>query len=125
MITGGLETVIGMTTDPVFGPLIMFGLGGVYVEVMKDVTFKIHPLTDEWAREMVHSLKSYPLLDGFRGAPPVDKEVLEETLLKVSQLLSDFDCFSEIDINPFIVSANRKDCAAVDARFLLRKTDAG
>lgn len=120
MIAGGIETVMGMTVDPSFGPLIMFGLGGIYVEVMKDVAFRIAPLTDQNAREMIHSLRSFPLLDGFRGARPVDQATLEETLLRLSQLVQDFDCFSEIDINPFIVSPEKERCAAVDARFIIK-----
>jgi acetyltransferase len=122
MISGGVETVMGMTTDPSFGPLIMFGLGGIYVEVMKDVAFRINPLTDEGAKEMIRSLRSYPLLTGFRGAPPVDLEVVEETLLRLSQLVKDFDCFSEIDINPFIASPEKSKCKAVDARFIIRRS---
>ena len=121
MISGSVETVIGMTDDPSFGPLLMFGLGGIYVEVMKDVAFRIYPLTPQKARRMIRSLKSFPLLTGFRGAPPVDLEIIEDTLLRVSQLVRDFDVLSEIDINPFIVSAERKKCVAVDARFIIRK----
>jgi hypothetical protein len=121
MISGGIETVMGMTTDPQFGPLIMFGLGGIYVEVMKDVTFRILPLADEGARGMVRSLRSFPLLNGFRGAPPVDQEIIAETLQRLSQLVKDFDCFSEIDINPFIASPDGKLSAAVDARFIIKK----
>ncbi|MCK4607397.1 MAG: acetate--CoA ligase family protein [candidate division Zixibacteria bacterium] len=122
LISGGIETVMGMTTDPSFGPLIMFGLGGVYVEVMKDVAFRINPLTDRGAREIVRSLRSYPLLNGFRGAPPVNQDVLEETLLRLSQLVEEFSCFYEIDINPFIASPDEKLCAAVDARFIIRSS---
>lgn len=121
MIIGGVETVIGMTIDPSFGPLIMFGLGGIYVEIMKDVSFKIHPITDVQAKNMIRSLKSYPLLTGFRGAESVDLETLEETLLRVSQLVKDFADFSEIDINPFIISPAKDNCKAVDARFILKK----
>ena len=121
MVSGSIETVIGMTIDPQFGPLIMFGLGGIYVEIMKDVSFRINPLTDTEAKEMIRSIKSYPLLTGFRGAPSVDIKTLEETLLKVSQLVRDFDCFTEIDINPFIASPNKAMCKAVDARFILKK----
>jgi len=120
MISGGIETVVGMTTDPQFGPLLMFGLGGIYVEVMKDVAFRIHPLTDVGARSMIESLRSFPLLNGFRGAPPVDQEVIVETLLRLSQLVKDFHCFSEIDINPFIASPEKDHSAAVDARFIVR-----
>lgn len=119
MVTGGIETVMGMTIDPSFGPLIMFGLGGIYVEVMKDVSFRINPLTDFGAGEMIKSLRSYPLLTGFRGAQPVNLEIVEETLLRLSQLIRDFDCFSEIDINPFIASADMDNCKAVDARFIV------
>ncbi|HOP08029.1 MAG TPA: acetate--CoA ligase family protein [candidate division Zixibacteria bacterium] len=121
LITGGVETVMGMTIDPSFGPLIMFGLGGIYVEIMKDVSFRINPLTDVGADAMIHSLKSFPLLNGFRGAPPVNQKVLKETLLRLSQLVKDITCFAEIDINPFIVSPDKKRCAAVDARFILTK----
>lgn len=122
MITGGVETVIGMTTDPQFGPLLMFGLGGIYVEIMKDVSFRIHPLTNQGAKEMIKSIKSYPLLTGFRGAPPVDLAIIEETLLRLAQLVKDFDNFLEIDINPFIASPERDRCKAVDARFIVRGT---
>jgi acetyltransferase len=119
MITGGIETVIGMTTDPSFGPLIMFGLGGIYVEVMKDVAFRIAPLTDIDAREMIQSLKGYTLLTGFRGSKPVNIASVEDSILKLSQLVLDFPDFAEIDINPFIVSADRNATRAVDARFVL------
>ena len=124
MITGAVETVIGMTTDPSFGPLIMFGLGGIYVEIMKDVSFRINPLTNQGAKEMIRSLRSYPLLTGFRGTPPVHLETIEETLLRLSQLIKDFDCFTEIDINPFIVSPDKTYCKAVDARFIVNKNKA-
>jgi acetyltransferase len=121
MIVGGIETVMGMIIDPSFGPLIMFGLGGIYVEVMKDVSFRINPLTDAGASEMIKSMKSFPLLTGFRGAPSVDLKTLEETLLRLSQLVRDFDNFAEIDINPFIVSPEKEKCKAVDARFILKR----
>ncbi|NOY89441.1 MAG: acetate--CoA ligase family protein [FCB group bacterium] len=121
MISGGIETVMGMIIDPSFGPLIMFGLGGIYVEVMKDVSFRVNPLTDEGAKDIIRSIRSYPLLTGFRGALPVDLSILEETLLRLSQLVKDFDCFSSIDINPFIASPDREKCKAVDARFLLKE----
>ncbi len=120
MIKGGIETVIGMTIDSSFGPLVMFGLGGIYVEIMKDVSFKIHPLTDVQAKDMIQSLKSYPLLTGFRGSEAVDLKTLQETILRVSQLVKDFEEFIEIDINPFIVSPKKDNCKAVDARFILK-----
>ena len=124
MVTGSMETVIGMTYDPSFGPLIMFGLGGIYVEVMKDVSFRMNPITDMEAREMIRSIKSYPVLSGFRGSKPVNEKILQDTLLKLSQLVRDFDCFSEIDINPFIASADaaRVSGAAPPARLAARPT---
>ena len=122
LVSGGIETVMGMVVDPSFGPLIMFGLGGIYVEIMKDVSFRINPLSNSHAREMVQSLKSYPLLKGYRGALSVDIAIVEETLLRLSQLVKDFDCFEEIDINPFIASPRKSSCMAVDARFLIKKS---
>jgi len=120
MIKGGVETIIGLNYDPSFGPLMMFGLGGIYVEIMKDVAFKIHPLTDFDAKEMIQSIKGYPLLTGFRGAAAVDIKVLEETLLRISQLISDFPVFESFDINPFIVTTKGEKSRAVDARFILK-----
>ncbi|SYZ73317.1 Acetyl-CoA synthetase (ADP forming), alpha and beta subunit fusion [Candidatus Zixiibacteriota bacterium] len=122
MVTGGVETVIGMTTDPSFGPLIMFGLGGIYVEILKDVAFRINPLNDIEVGEMISGLKSYPLLTGYRGSEPIDMTVLKESLLRLSQLVSDFDQFSEIDINPFIACHTKGKSKAVDARFIIRQT---
>lgn len=122
MISGGVETVIGMTTDPSFGPLIMFGLGGIFVEVMKDVAFRNAPLTDVDAREMIQSLKSYKLLTGFRGSKPVNIASVEDSILKLSQLVLDFPEFTEIDINPFIVSADKDATRAVDARFVMAQS---
>jgi acetyl coenzyme A synthetase (ADP forming)-like protein len=121
MISGGVETVVGMVTDPSFGPLIMFGLGGIYVEIMKDVAFQVTPLTDAAAKGMVKSLRSYRILSGYRGAPPVDQEIIVETLMRLSQLVRDFDVFAEVDINPFLVTSERERCRAVDARFICRR----
>jgi acetyl coenzyme A synthetase (ADP forming)-like protein len=120
MVKGGVETIMGMHDDPSFGPLIMFGLGGVYVEVMRDVAFRINPITDYDAEEMIKSVKGYPMLTGFRGSPAVDIKILENTLLRLSQLVSDFPIFESFDVNPFIVTDKAKDSKAVDARFILR-----
>ncbi len=120
MIRGGVETVMGMTMDPTYGPLIMFGLGGVFVEVMKDVSFRVCPVSDVTAERMIESIKSYPLLAGFRGSKPVDKQALMSGLMRLSQIVNDFDDFSEIDINPFIASSRKGESCVVDARFLLR-----
>lgn len=119
MVKDGVESIIGMSQDPSFGPLMMFGLGGIYVEVMKDVDFKVHPLTDYDAREMIQSIHAYPLLTGFRGAAKVDLKGLEETILRLSQLVTDFPQLESFDLNPFIVTARRKTSKAVDARFMI------
>jgi len=121
MVGEGVETIIGMNQDPSFGPLMMFGLGGIYVEIMKDVAFKIHPLTDYDAEEMIKSIKGFALLTGFRGAPAVNIKVLEETLLRLSQLVSDFPIFESFDVNPFIIADKGENSKAVDARFVLKK----
>ena len=120
MAKSGVETIMGMHHDPSFGPLMMFGLGGIYVEIMKDVAFKIHPLTDYDAEEMIKSVKGYPMLTGFRGSPAVDLKVLEETLLRLSLLVSDFPIFESFDVNPFIVTEKTGKSKAVDARFILK-----
>jgi acyl-CoA synthetase (NDP forming) len=120
MVKGGVETVIGMTTDPAFGPLIMFGLGGVYVEVLKDVSFRINPLTDADARAMIESCKAYKLLTGFRGSEPVDLNLLAESILRLSMLVSDFHEIAELDVNPFIIASSLQNTAAVDARFVVK-----
>ncbi|RKX29525.1 MAG: hypothetical protein DRP46_07065 [Candidatus Zixiibacteriota bacterium] len=119
MLSGGIETVIGMSTDQAFGPLIMFGLGGIYVEILKDVAFRINPLSDTDVEEMIGGLKSYPLLTGFRGSESVDLAILKESLLRLSQLVSDFDMITEIDINPFIACKKKGSSKAVDARFII------
>ena len=123
MVHGGVETTIGMYQDPSFGPLMMFGLGGVYVEVMKDVAFRIHPVTEYNVKEMIESIKGYPLLTGFRGSSAVDLKCLRETVLRLSQLVSDFPQLESFDVNPFIVTADNKSSRAVDARFVLKGDD--
>jgi acetyltransferase len=120
MVTGGREVILGMTRDPNFGPLMMFGLGGVYVEVMRDVSVRIHPLTDVDAGSMVRRIKGFPLLAGARGDKAVDVERIEECLLRLSQLVSDFETdLAEMDINPFIVTDRADTSMAVDARIHL------
>ena len=120
MVKGGVETIMGMHHDPTFGPLMMFGLGGIYVEIMKDVAFKISPLTDYDAEEIIKSIKGYPLLTGFRGSEPVDLKTLEEVVLRLSQLSSDFPMIDSFDVNPFIATGKAGKSKAVDARFILK-----
>ncbi|MFQ6617642.1 MAG: acetate--CoA ligase alpha subunit [Fidelibacterota bacterium] len=119
MISGELETIIGMQQDPKFGPIVMFGLGGIYVEVLKDVSFRITPITDVDAREMLQSIKSYPLLTGMRGKKPVKLKSLIEAIQRVSQLVTDFFEIKEMDINPLIVEKDGSTCKAVDARIIV------
>jgi acetyltransferase len=117
MAAAGLELVIGMTKDPQFGPMLMFGLGGTAVEVLKDVAFRIVPLTKEDAKDMIRQIKGYPLLSGFRGQLPVDIEYIEELLLKLSAFIADNPEIKEMDINPLI--AYKNGAVAVDARIIL------
>jgi acetyltransferase len=120
MVTGGREVILGMTRDPNFGPLMMFGLGGVYVEIMQDVSVKIHPLTDVDAESMVRRIKGFPLLAGARGEKAVDVKRIEECLLRLSRLVSDFETdIAEMDINPFIVTDRPETSMVVDARIYL------
>ncbi len=120
MVRGGREVILGTFQDRQFGPILMFGLGGIFVEAMKDVAFRFHPITDLDAREMITSLRGYPLLRGFRGERGVNEALLEEMLLRLSQLLSDFPQIDQIEINPFIAGAHRRDCFAVDARISIQ-----
>lgn len=117
MAAPGLELVIGMTKDPQFGPMLMFGLGGTMVEVLKDVAFRIVPLTTMDAKEMIRQVKAYPLLKGYRGRPHADIECLEDLLLKISKMIEDNPEIKEMDINPIIVY--EKGAVAVDARIIL------
>ncbi len=120
MVRGGREVILGMARDAQFGPLLMFGLGGVFVEVMRDVSIRIHPLTDVGARLMIERIRGFPLLAGARGEPPVARERIEECLLRLSQLVSDFeDELAEIDLNPFVAMQRAEDSCVVDARILL------
>jgi acetyl coenzyme A synthetase (ADP forming)-like protein len=116
MAASGKEVILGMTMDRQFGPLIMFGMGGKYVEIMKDISFRVTPVTDIDAWEMVRSVKGYPLLEGVRGEDRVDIEFIVESIQRLAQLVDDVHCLEELDINPFIVTPDRKTCRVVDAR---------
>ncbi len=116
---GASEVIIGMTRDPQFGPMIMCGLGGIFVEVLKDVTFEIAPISKEEARTMLTKIKTYPILEGVRGQAGVDLDILAETLQRVSQLVTDFPQIMEMDINPYIAQSTREESMAADARIRL------
>jgi acetate---CoA ligase (ADP-forming) len=116
MIGAGLEVIVGVHTDPTFGPQVMFGLGGVMVELLQDVSFRIHPLTDRDAAEMVRAVRGYRLLEGYRGAKPGDTAKVEEILLRISQMIEDHPAIAEMDLNPVKVLAPGHGCIVVDAR---------
>ena len=119
MISGGKEVIIGMDRDPQFGPLLMFGLGGTYVEFLKDVSFAVAPISESEAKHMVSSVKTYPLIAGVRGEEPSDIDSIIATLLKVSQLVTDFPEILEFEINPLMVMPEGQGCVAMDIRFTL------
>lgn len=120
MVPGGIEVVVGVTQDPLFGPVIAFGLGGVMVELWKDITFRVTPLTDRDAQEMIHSIRGARLLQGFRGQPPGDVAALQDLLLRVARLAEEVPEISELDLNPVFVRPPGQGCALVDARILVR-----
>jgi acyl-CoA synthetase (NDP forming) len=117
MARPGTEVIIGMTKDAQFGPVLMFGLGGVWVEVLKDVSFRIVPLSRRDAGEMIKEIKGYPLLQGYRGAEPANVTVLEDLLLKVSDFMEKTPEIKEMDLNP--IFAYKDGAMAVDARVVL------
>jgi len=117
MARPGTEVIIGMSKDPQFGPVLMFGLGGILVEILKDVSFRIVPLNRRDAREMIKELKGYPILEGYRGQEPANTEVLENLLLKVSDFVEGRPEIKEMDINP--IFAYKDGAVAVDARVIL------
>ncbi|MGQ0795677.1 MAG: 4-hydroxybutyrate--CoA ligase [Nitrosopumilaceae archaeon] len=116
MVKGGKETIIGSKLEPGFGPVIMFGMGGIYVEVLKDVTFRLAPITNTESDEMIASIKTNKLLQGVRGEKPSDLKKLSECIQRLSQLVSDFKEIKELDMNPVLVFAKGKGCKAVDVR---------
>jgi acyl-CoA synthetase (NDP forming) len=116
MAPSGLELIMGMSRDPQFGPVIIFGLGGINVELFRDVTMRLLPLAEKDAFEMLHEIKSAPLLQGFRGQPAVNEKALVSGLLKLTQIAEQFPDIMEIDLNP--VLAYGEGMVVVDARIL-------
>ncbi len=113
------EVIIGAKKDPQFGHVVMFGLGGVFVEVLKDVSFRVAPLSERDAYDMISEIKGYKLLTGFRGMPPADIEALVKAILSVSKLVQDFENIAELDLNPIFVYEKGKGLIVVDARIIL------
>ena len=120
MVPRGREMIVGMSRDPQFGPMVMFGLGGIYVNFLKDVAFRIAPLNARDAEGIVKETKSYTLLKGIRGEPPADINALEETILRISQLVTTYPEIAEMDINPIIVYGESEGCQALDVKIALR-----
>lgn len=117
----GVEVIIGAIKDPQFGPALMFGLGGIFVEVLKDVSFRVAPITKYDAQEMLQEIKGYPILTGVRGQEPRDTGALVDILLKVSKLVTDYPSINQLDLNP--VFSYSKGAKCVDARIILEESN--
>jgi acetyl-CoA synthetase (ADP-forming) len=117
MAPAGTEVIVGSIKDPQFGPALMFGLGGIFVEVLKDVTFRVAPITEDEATEMITEVKAYPLLKGYRNTPPADLKAITKILLNTSRLVMDHQEIKELDLNPIMVY--EKGAKTVDARIIL------
>lgn len=120
MVSGGVEVIAGVTQDPTFGPLIMFGLGGVQAELLKDIVLRLHPLTELDASEMVSSIKMASLFEGFRGTPPSDIQAVQDLLLRLSAMVEDIPQVAELDFNPVKVMPRGEGYWVVDARISLK-----
>jgi acyl-CoA synthetase (NDP forming) len=118
---GGIEVLVGMNRDPQFGPLVTFGLGGIYVETLKDVTFRVAPFSPQEAEEMLDEIRAHALLDGVRGKPAMDKAAIVDTLLRIGQLVQDFPEIAELDINPMMVYPRDQGAISIDMRLILEK----
>jgi acetyl-CoA synthetase (ADP-forming) len=117
MAPSSTEIIVGSTKDPQFGPALMFGLGGIFVEVLKDVTFRIAPITETDAREMITEVKAYPVLKGYRGQPAADVDSIVKILMNTSRLVMDHQEIKELDLNPIMVY--EKGAKTVDARIII------
>lgn len=115
------ELIIGMTTDPQFGPALMFGIGGILVELLEDVSFRIAPITEYDAKEMIREIKGFPILDGYRGKPKADLDAIVNTLLTISELVVKHEEINEMDLNPVFIY--EKGLICVDARIILKKKE--
>ena len=120
MVAGGIETIVGVTQDPSFGPLMMFGAGGIYAELMKDISIRLPPLTDLDAREMIKSIKMAKILEGYRDTPAGDTDAVEDLLLRLSAMVEDIPQISELDFNPVKVMPKGEGYWVVDARIMLK-----
>lgn len=121
MVSGGVELMVGVTTDPVFGPLIAFGLGGIHVEILGDVRFRITPLTDQDAQSMIRSIRGYRLLTGYRGHAPADLQALENILQRVSRMVEEIPEITEMDFNPLVALPPGQGCRVLDVRIQVQQ----
>jgi hypothetical protein len=119
MIPAGREVILGVSRDPVFGHVVMFGMGGIYVEVLKDVTFRVVPIHEGDAAQMIEELRTAALLKGTRGEKAADLDGIREAIGRLSQLTSDFPRIAELDINPLIVHPDGEGCHVADIRIRL------
>ena len=120
-VPGYVEVIVGATRDPTFGPVIMFGIGGIFVEILKDVSFRVAPLEPEDAEEMIREIKTYKILEGYRGMPPRDIEAVKDILIRVSKLMLEVSEVQDIDLNPIMLYEKGRGAVAVDVRVILKK----
>jgi acyl-CoA synthetase (NDP forming) len=121
MLFGGIEVMAGITHDPLFGPLVACGFGGIFVEILADVQFRVAPLTDRDASEMLRDLRGFRLLEGYRNHPPADIAAIEEALLRLSRLAEELPEIDEIDLNPIFAFSPGAGCQIADARIHVRR----
>jgi acetyltransferase len=119
MVPKGIELILGLKRDKQFGPVVMFGLGGITVEVLRDVTFRLAPVRELSAQHMIESIRAHKILAGFRGQPPADIASLIECICRLSQLALEQEAVVELDINPLMAYPEGQGCRAADARILL------
>jgi len=122
MAPAGTELIIGMNRYPIFGPLLMFGIGGVLVEVFQDVVFRLAPIFRNESRRMIRSIKGIKLLQGFRGRPKADIETLEKAMVSLSALVMDHPQIMELDINPLLAHAEGQGATVADCRIILKES---
>jgi acetate---CoA ligase (ADP-forming) len=123
MALPGTETILGMNRYPIFGPLLMFGLGGIYVEVFADVVFRLAPIDRNEARRMIHEIKGTKLFEGFRGRPKADLEAIEKALVRLSGMVMNHPEIREMDINPLMIHEQGKGATVADCRIILKSLE--
>jgi acetate---CoA ligase (ADP-forming) len=121
MAREGVEVILGSTKDPKFGPICMFGLGGIFVEALKDVSFRLAPMWETSAENMIRSIKAYRVLQGIRGRPPADIKAAKLCILRLSAMVSNHPDIAELDINPLILYPEGQGCVVADARIVLSR----